>query len=107
MSITKDALMDTGPNTPVRTEVRKHLPDIAAALDEGASQGAIYRTLKRQGFEVGKNVSSFRVALKALKTEIASLRVSQPPVDDPEVTQEQASERSNFADDRHETTWGS
>ena len=94
MSITKDALMDTGPNTPVRNEVRKHLPDITAALDEGASQGAIYRTLKKQGFEVGKNVSSFRVALKALEAEIASFRVSRLPLDDTATKPEPLSERA-------------
>lgn len=73
MSIVKDAFESSGPRKPVTEAVAQVLPEIAEALYLGATQGGIYRALKKRGLEVGAGISSFNDALRRLRPQLDAL----------------------------------
>ena len=94
---------------PVRAEVAKHGDRIKAALANGSSLAAIWRTLEKEGLNVGKGESSFRNAVNHLNDRgwPDETRPSMPvdpmpaPVTSVAVVPKPRT-RDGFADDRHD-----
>lgn len=121
MSWSDDAVADSGLKTPVRNAVREVLPHIAQARIDGASWGAIFRKLKKEGKSVGAAPSSFNNARRALKDELDTLiaeltlarssnAIPAPPVVAAVPAANQLPARSknhvNLADDRKPLAFG-
>ena len=74
MNKIKSKLRSSTSRSPVTDEVEKLLPNIAISLEEGESQAAIFKEMKRAGHSVGAWPSSFNHALRHFKSELDELR---------------------------------
>ncbi|WP_137680567.1 hypothetical protein [Aurantiacibacter suaedae] len=119
MNWINEAVADSGPKTPVRDALREVLGEVARMHVAGASWAAIFRTLKKEGKDVGAGVSSFNNARRLLQDELDVLieearvgeggdaaAIANQATSSAEQSTGLALNRDRFADDRKPLTFG-
>lgn len=111
MSLIDDLKLNAPSRSPIRDEVTKHMTEIEEAVAKGYSLQSIFVTLKKQGYKVGKGISSFAAAVKFLRNQKPGERFNaaaegvkiREEVVDPasKANATSGAPRNPFADNRH------